>query len=348
MQEPTRRRLVTGVLLSLAVHLTLVLLLSRASPPEHPARVESRETIRLKVLDRVEEAAREREAALARREREALRDAQIVEIPRPEREEIPDKARFLSQYDSKVEKEQRPRHRGRPSQQTAAPSPGPPRKAAERPAPPPAPEGLPDALGDTLAEGATEQAPDREGRGKVPRSGGQRGLKGGIKGLERMLVPGMAGAGRGTVQNARTLGGPFVSDDVFLGVEDEGDVPLVNSRSFKYWDFFRRVKDRVRDQWNPGGIYQARDPDGKVYGSKDRLTVLTVILEPGGGIARLEVAKESGLPFLDEEAMRAFREAGPFPNPPKGLVDESGRIRFNFGFLLEVGSARGRFFWQQP
>jgi hypothetical protein len=43
------------------------------------------------------------------------------------------------------------------------------------------------------------------------------------------------------------------------------------------------------------------------------------------------------LPFLDDEAIAAFREASPFPNPPQGLLDETGRIRFQFGFFFEIG-----------
>jgi TonB family protein len=186
------------------------------------------------------------------------------------------------------------------------------------------------------------QAPDRPGKGIR-----------GLAGLDKMLVPTLGGA-RGAARNAGSLGGGageplggMVSSDAVLGVPEEGDQTLVNTRSFKYWDFFQRVKERVRSEWSPGGPYQARDPSGKVYGNRDRLTILAVTLDAKGDVVRLQVARESGLPFLDEEAIRAFRQAGPFPNPPAGLADADGRISFSFGFLLEVGASKGRFFWQR-
>ena len=48
----------------------------------------------------------------------------------------------------------------------------------------------------------------------------------------------------------------------------------------------------------------------------------------------------SGVDFLDDEAANAMRNAGPFPNPPEGLVDPGSHlITFRFGFMFEVGSA---------
>jgi len=189
------------------------------------------------------------------------------------------------------------------------------------------------------------------GTGTPDRPG--RGLKG-VAGLDRLLVPTLGG-GRGAARAAGRTGAGFggeplggmISSDAVLGVPEEGDQTLVNTRSFKYWDFFQRVKDRVRAEWKPGEMYQARDPYGKVYGNRDRLTILSVALSAEGEVVRLEVSRESGLAFLDEEAIRAFRQAGPFRNPPAGLVDEDGRIAFTFGFLLEVGASKGRFFWQR-
>lgn len=53
----------------------------------------------------------------------------------------------------------------------------------------------------------------------------------------------------------------------------------------------------------------------------------------------MTVAAPSGIPFLDEEALRAFRDAEPFPNAPKAAIDSrDGLIDFSFGFLFEVAS----------
>ena len=42
-----------------------------------------------------------------------------------------------------------------------------------------------------------------------------------------------------------------------------------------------------------------------------------------------------GLEFLDDEAVEAFKEAEPFPNPPRQLI-ENGTINFGFGFLFDL------------
>jgi outer membrane biosynthesis protein TonB len=48
--------------------------------------------------------------------------------------------------------------------------------------------------------------------------------------------------------------------------------------------------------------------------------------------------------FLDRAAIEAFQKAQPFVNPPRGLADGGGEIKFTFGFYLEVGSPGMRLF----
>jgi TonB family protein len=84
-------------------------------------------------------------------------------------------------------------------------------------------------------------------------------------------------------------------------------------------------------------MYRRRDPSGAVYGRTNRLTVVRVQLKPDGKLANLALEQPSGIDFLDEEALQAFRAAQPFPNPPRQLVDTSdGLINFRFGFLFEI------------
>ncbi len=330
-----RRRLITGLSVSALVHLVIAILLLTAEPPADTST--KRETVRLRILDEARSAARVSPKPKAHEPIEG----QVVELPKPAVEEIPDSARFLSQWDRKVEKETKA-----PRMPTGkAGHPGNPQ--GSRQPPPPPPQGSAD--GQVALPSATP-TPSTPPSGRPSPDHPGKGIRG-LAGLDKMLVPTLGGA-RGAVRSAGALsnGEPFggmISTDAVLGVPDEGSETLVNTRSFKYWDFFQRVKERVRGEWSPGGAYQARDPYGKVYGNKDRLTVLSVVLDAKGDVVRLEVVRESGLPFLDEEAMRAFRQAGPFPNPPSGLADDGGRIAFSFGFLLEVGATKGRFFWQR-
>lgn len=130
--------------------------------------------------------------------------------------------------------------------------------------------------------------------------------------------------------------------DHVLGVP-EGEATLLNTREFKFATYFNRIKRGVGEQWGGrvGTTYLSHDPYGNVYGVKDRYTVVQVALDSEGKLSDITVAQSCGLPFLDDEAVRAFREAAPFPNPPHALLETDGRIHFQFGFYFEIGDTSG-------
>mgnify|MGYP001215872481 CR=1 FL=1 len=140
---------------------------------------------------------------------------------------------------------------------------------------------------------------------------------------------------------AQITGGP--APDHVEGME-EGDGTFLNTREWKYASFFNRVKRNVAETWDPISALRKRDPTGQIYAFKDRHTLLSITLDAEGRISDVHVEKSSGLDFLDHEAIAAFMRAQPFPNPPKGLVDERGAIQFQFGFYLELGRPGFRLF----
>ena len=117
---------------------------------------------------------------------------------------------------------------------------------------------------------------------------------------------------------------------------DEGDATSLNSRKWKLAGFFNRMKSQVREEWHPDQPLSKHDPSGNIYGSKDRMTMLKVELFRNGHVKEVSVLKPSGVEFLDDEAMSAFRRAQPFANPPEQLADPDGIIRFQFGFVVQV------------
>ncbi len=117
----------------------------------------------------------------------------------------------------------------------------------------------------------------------------------------------------------------------------KGEETLLNSREFRYATFFNRIKRGVSENWRPGQAYVRHDPYGNIYGVKDRYTVLAVRLDAEGDLKDVSVAESSGVGFLDDAAITAFQGASPFPNPPTGLVESDGTIRFQFGFFFEIG-----------
>ena len=136
-----------------------------------------------------------------------------------------------------------------------------------------------------------------------------------------------------------------MTDDHLRNVK-EGKQTLLNANKYKFADFFYRVKDAIRRHWSPRKVYRQRDPTGRVYGVKDRHTVVRIVLNPKGKLLKISLRKRCGLNFLDAEAKRAVRQAGPFRNPPTELI-KKGKITFDFGFYFEISSGRHRFKWRR-
>jgi TonB family protein len=133
---------------------------------------------------------------------------------------------------------------------------------------------------------------------------------------------------------ARLAGGG--SPDKLDGV-DEGDGTFLNTREWKYATYFNRIKQAVSSTWNPQRALDQRDPDRSLFGNRDRYTLLAVTLDNTGQLKDVVVKKTSGVEFLDKTTIEAFKKAQPFANPPPGIVEPNGEIRFTFGFYLEVG-----------
>lgn len=286
-------------------------------------------------------------------EEDPAKKGQVVEVARPEVEVRPDDARFLSEYDTKVEKETRARGHGEPGaarreevppHQAAPPVASPVRRAAEAggkgalamrggPNPPAKHLGQLDGAAAPPIPGGTSVPEGTTGGGGAPALAGGPGAAAGAN------PPGLADLRPTGDAIARAVGSG--SNDYLKDV-DEGEETLVNSKRWKYASFFNRVKRAVSQSWHPDTAFRLRDPTGQIYGQKNRLTVLKVSLQPDGTIRDILVERPCGVDFLDDEAVSAFRDAQPFPNPPNGLVDkESNLITFRFGFFFEITETGG-------
>ncbi len=269
---------------------------------------------------------------------------QVVDVAPSPNSTPPKDTRFLSDRDNSVEKETRSRHakagyeRTLPTPQApgveSMPSPGQGGRSAkaipglegERPAPE-APKGAPKLALAPGTDGnlAVGHAAGEEGaRPRAPGVGEGGQLKEGPANLLRMTP--------GTL--ARLSGGP--APDHLQGIE-EGEGTYLNTRGWKYATYFNRIKQQVAAAWDPMTPLEARDPDRSMFGYKDRFTLLGVTLDDTGHVKNLVVEQTSGADFLDRAALTAFRSAQPFMNPPNGIVDANGEIKFSFGFFLEVG-----------
>jgi TonB family protein len=297
------------------------------------------------------------------------KQAQVVEIAKPTTEQVPDNARLLAEHDAKVERQTVARGsrfedlvaKSKPEALTPKQA---PKEASIRPETldrdPGADKKAPDAPGKLAMRvpGAPVLAPsaqEAKTRGALggldaPAGDGSIARKGqGSIAQDRQdpstVKAGEGGAGGGTpkVPNIRptdevlerAIGGGSVDH-----LEDiqEGDETALSAKRWVYAGFFNRIKRQVAQNWEPAGVWRRKDPTGTVYGFKSRITEVRVSLAPTGELTKVTVIAPSGVVELDEEAMRAFRAAAPFPNPPEGLVEKgSGLITFEFAFHFEIG-----------
>jgi TonB family protein len=139
-----------------------------------------------------------------------------------------------------------------------------------------------------------------------------------------------ANAGNGVVD---AKGGDYVK-----GIR-EGEVNALNTKEFIFYSYFERVRKQLDQNWRP----ILRDQVDKmifagrtIASDMDHVTKVMVTLDNGGEIVKISVLEESGTRDLDQAAIKAFNKAGPFPNPPKGLVNKSGIVEIRWDFILKT------------
>lgn len=185
--------------------------------------------------------------------------------------------------------------------------------------------GLKNQRGSEARRGNADKLNIQLGSGEGQGEAGGDGKRPGIQSLSQVMPTlGMV---------AKVRGSP--SSDYVEGVA-EGDGTFLNTKEFKYASFFYRVRDSVGPIWERK-VMQAvrrRDPTGEIYGSKNRYTTIAVELDAKGQLTQARVARGSGLRFLDQQALQAFKEASPFPHPPLAMADADGKLRFRFQFVL--------------
>lgn len=125
---------------------------------------------------------------------------------------------------------------------------------------------------------------------------------------------------------------------------DEDTLARLDTREHHYASFFNRLRSRVLQSWDPQAAHDAVDPHHSRFGTKPRTTTLWIQLDATGAITKLAVARDSGAEHLDEEAIRAVNAAGPFPNPPDGLIDATGHIDFLVGFTYDLSEGTQQVF----
>lgn len=119
----------------------------------------------------------------------------------------------------------------------------------------------------------------------------------------------------------------------------ESDRTLLNTKEFLFYGYYQRIRQRLDSAWVP--ILKARlehyyNTGRHLASEMEHRTKVLVVMNNEGSIVRVELVSESGTRDLDEAAIDAFNQAGPFPNPPKGIVNAGGQIEIPWEFILHT------------
>lgn len=116
-----------------------------------------------------------------------------------------------------------------------------------------------------------------------------------------------------------------------------GDVTNLNTTENKYFGFYLRIKQKLEQYWGSNIHSKAKNlykSGRRLPASENLITAITVVLNDKGSILDIKIEGTSGVRELDQAAVESFNKAGPFPNPPKGLLVD-GRAVISWGFVVK-------------
>ncbi len=112
---------------------------------------------------------------------------------------------------------------------------------------------------------------------------------------------------------------------------EEGSAVSLNTSEFKYISYFSRLKNRIQEVWKYPEAARRSNLQGKL---KIRFTV-----DSTGALLAVKVVKSSGVPILDDAAIKAIKRAAPFDTMPRNLGKKLS-IDTYFTYKLDYYRAR--------
>ena len=123
--------------------------------------------------------------------------------------------------------------------------------------------------------------------------------------------------------------------------EEIGQSVNLNTKEFLYANYINQIRRLVVFYWRQ----QLDNLPRSLRISKPRYkTVVYISLNEDGLLDEIQVLETSGVGPLDNAVVEAFKIAGPYPEPPEGLMDPDGRARLSdMAFTVEVGQANSAY-----
>ena len=144
---------------------------------------------------------------------------------------------------------------------------------------------------------------------------------------------------RGSPNGHKDLKGQASSND-FIQHIPLGDFSQLNTVEYKYFGFYERLRKKLERYWGVSlhqKVKKLRQTGGRssLYRNGNYRTSLVVNLNREGKITKVYLQGSSGVKELDNAAIESFNKAGPFPNPPRGLLSKEGVAKIRWDFIVQ-------------
>lgn len=139
--------------------------------------------------------------------------------------------------------------------------------------------------------------------------------------------------------NAASKGADVSQSLDYIKDLDAGLETLLSTKEFVYYSYFNRIRTQLNQYWSDKvrqKLSEMYKKGRRIASSDDKVTKCLITLDNTGKLIRVQIIGDSGVRELDEAAVEAFRSAAPFPNPPKGMMDDDGNIKIRWDFILEA------------
>lgn len=132
-----------------------------------------------------------------------------------------------------------------------------------------------------------------------------------------------------------------VGDDVeggrYITGLKQGETSALNTKENIFFSYTNRMRGQLYQNWAP----IIRKELERFYGmgftfTEDTyfITRTKIILNAEGKVVKVQLLQDSGVLDLDNAALTALNKAGPYPNPPKGLINADGKAELEWNFIL--------------
>ena len=141
-----------------------------------------------------------------------------------------------------------------------------------------------------------------------------------------------------TVQRQTMSGAGGTVQEYVTGVKEGQDTAL-STREYVFFGYFERIRGRLDRAWEPilrEQLLRHYRQGRHLASEMDHRTEVLVVLDEQGRVIDVEIVGESGTETLDSAAVQAFNRAGPFPNPPRGLIGPDRKVKIKWEFILKT------------